>query len=54
MLYFFYKIDTTLTFFLSPHFSFILCDKCNVVILTIHYESIIFLMFIQNFYDDSH
>jgi hypothetical protein len=51
---FFYFFDTILTYFWSPQFSFFLCDKCNVVILKIHYESIIFLEFIQNIYDNSH
>jgi hypothetical protein len=32
-------------YFLSPHFSFSLCDKHNVVISKVHYESIIFLEF---------
>jgi len=35
------KIDITLTFFLSPHFSFFLCDKRSVVISKVHYKSII-------------
>jgi hypothetical protein len=52
MLYLF--IDTTLTYFLSPHFSIFLCDKHGVVISKVHYKSIIFLKFIQFFYDDSH
>jgi hypothetical protein len=37
-------------YFLSPHFSFSLCDKCNVVISKVHYESRIFLKFIQFFF----
>jgi hypothetical protein len=39
-------------YFLSPHFSFSLCDKHNVVISKVHYEPIIFSEFIQYFYDD--
>jgi hypothetical protein len=31
-----------------------LCDRHNVVISKVHYKSIIFLEFIQTFYDDSH
>jgi hypothetical protein len=48
------EIDTTLTYFSSPHFLFFRCDKCSVVISKVHYESIIFSKFIQFFYDDSH
>ncbi len=40
-------------YFLSPHFYYF-GDKCNVVISKDHYESIIFLEFIQNLNDDSH
>jgi hypothetical protein len=54
MFYLFFIFDTTLTYFLSLHFSFFLCDKHSVVISKVHYESIIFLKFIQTFYDDSH
>jgi hypothetical protein len=39
---------------LNPHSSFFLCDRRNVVISKIHYKSIIFLEFIQFFWDDSH
>jgi hypothetical protein len=54
MFYFFiFYFDTTLMYFLNPHFSFSLCDKRNVVISKVHYESIIFLKFVQIFYDDS-
>jgi hypothetical protein len=48
-----FYFDTTLMYFLGPHFSFSLCNKHNVVISKVHYESIIFLEFIQYFYDDS-
>jgi hypothetical protein len=47
---FIFYFDTTLMYFLSPHFSFSLCDKCNVVISKVHYESRIFLKFIQFFF----
>jgi hypothetical protein len=40
-------------FFLIHIFHF-LCDKNSVVISKVHNESIIFLQFIQIFYDDSH
>jgi len=43
---------TLLWYFLSPHFSFVLCNKYSVVISEVHYKSIIFLEFIQNLYDD--
>jgi hypothetical protein len=39
-------------YFLSPHFSFFLCDRCSVVVSKVNYKSIIFLEFIQFFYDD--
>jgi len=40
--------------FFETAFSFFLCDKHNVVISKVHYESTIFLKFIQKIYDDSH
>jgi hypothetical protein len=40
--------------FFSPQISFSLCDKRSVVISKVHYDSIIFLEFIQIYYDDSH
>jgi hypothetical protein len=46
--------DTILMYFLNPHFLFSLCDKHNVIISKVHYESIIFLKFIQIFHEDSH
>ncbi len=49
----FFNFDTTLKLFFSPHFSFFLCDKQNVVISKVHYESIIFLEFNQKICDDS-
>jgi hypothetical protein len=55
MLYFlFFYFDTTLTYFWVHIFHFFLCDNHNVVISKVHYESIIFLEFIENFYDDSY
>jgi hypothetical protein len=54
VLIFNFYFDITLTYFLSSHFSFFLCDKCSVVISKVHYKSIIFLEFIQKLYDDSH
>jgi hypothetical protein len=53
-IFFNFYFDTTLMYFLNPHFSFSLCDNRSVVISKVHYESIIFLEFIQKFYDDSH
>jgi hypothetical protein len=54
MVFFFYFFILTLLWhFLSPHLSFSLSAKCSVVISKVHYESIIFLEFIQNMYDDS-
>jgi hypothetical protein len=53
-LFYFIYFDTTLTYFLNPHFSFFMCDKRNVVISKVHYKSISFLEFIQKIYDDSH
>jgi hypothetical protein len=53
-LFFKFYFDITLTYFLSPHFSFFVCDRGNVVILKVHYKSIIFLKFVQNFYDNFH
>jgi len=47
MVFYFFYFNTTLTYFLTPHFSNFLCDKCSVVISKIHYEFIIFLEFIQ-------
>jgi hypothetical protein len=43
-----------MTYFMSLHFSFFLCERRSVVISKVYYKSIIFLEFIQNFYDDSH
>jgi hypothetical protein len=45
MIYFLkFYFDITLTCFLSPHFSFFLCDKFSVVISKVHYKSIIFII----------
>jgi len=52
--FFNFYFHITLMYFLSPHFSFSLCDKLNVVMSKVHYESIIFLEFTQIFYDYSH
>jgi hypothetical protein len=49
-----FYFDITLTYFLSSHFSFSLCGKHSVAISKVHYKIIIFLEFIQIFYDDSH
>ncbi len=38
-----------MTYFLSPHFSFSMCDKHNVIISKVHNESILFLKLIHNF-----
>jgi hypothetical protein len=38
---FYFEIITKL--FFSPHFSFYLCDKLNVIISKVHHESTIFL-----------
>ncbi len=54
VLFIYLFFDTTLTYFLSPHNPFFLCDKCGVVISKVHYESIIFLEFIQFFNVDFH
>jgi hypothetical protein len=35
--------------FLSPHFSFSMCDKHSVIISKVHNESILFLKLIHNF-----
>jgi hypothetical protein len=48
-LFFIFYFDIILTLFLSPHFSFSLWDKCSVIISKVHYKSIMFLEFIQNF-----
>jgi hypothetical protein len=53
-LFFNFYFDTTLTFFWVHIFHFFLCDERSVVISKVHYESIIFLEFIQIFYDQSH
>ncbi len=46
---FIFIFDITMTYFLSPHFSFFVCDKHNVIISKVHNESILFLKFINNF-----
>ncbi len=37
---FIFNFDITMTYFLSSHFSFYVCDKCNVIGSKVHYESI--------------
>jgi hypothetical protein len=39
--FFNFNFDITMTFFLSPHFSFSMCDKHNVIISKVHKESIL-------------
>ncbi len=46
MVFFNFQFDIIITYFLSPHFLFYLCDKHIVIISKIHYESIFFLEFI--------
>jgi hypothetical protein len=48
-LFFIFYFDITMTYFLSPHFSFSMCDKDNVIISKVHNESILFLKLIHNF-----
>ncbi len=48
-IFLFLFFDTTLTHFLSQHFLFFMCDRHNVVISKVHYESIIVLGFTPNF-----
>ncbi len=42
------NVDITMTYFLSPHFSFSMCDKHKVIISKVHNESILLLKFIHN------
>ncbi len=44
-----FDFDITMTYFLSPHFPFSMCDKHSVIISKVHNESIFFLKFIDNF-----
>jgi hypothetical protein len=46
-LFFHFYFGNIITYFLSPHFSLFLHDKCNVIISRVHYESIVFLKFIH-------
>jgi hypothetical protein len=39
-LFFNFNFDITMTYFLSPHFSFSMCDKHSVIISKAHNESI--------------
>jgi hypothetical protein len=41
--FFNFNFDITMTYFLSPHFSFFVCDKHSVIISKVHNESIFFL-----------
>jgi hypothetical protein len=41
-LFFNFNFDITMTYFLSPHFSFLVCDKHSVIISKVHNESILF------------
>jgi hypothetical protein len=54
MLYFLVFILTLFWQFFYSTFFILLCDRQSVVISKVHYESIIFLEFIQIFYDDPH
>ncbi len=47
-LVFFQNFDITM-YFLSPHFSFFVCDKHNVIISKVHNEYTLFLKHIHNF-----
>jgi hypothetical protein len=44
-----FNSDITMTYFLSPQFSFYVCDKHSVIISKVHNESIFFLKLIHNF-----
>jgi hypothetical protein len=46
---FFFYFFNYYEFFLSPHFSFLMCDKHNVIISKVHNESILFLKLIHTF-----
>jgi hypothetical protein len=48
-LFFNFNFYITMTYFLSPHFSFFLCHKHSVIILKAHNESILFLKLVHNF-----
>jgi hypothetical protein len=48
-LFFIFYFDITMTYFLSPQFSFFVCDKHSVIISKVHNESILFLKLIHNF-----
>jgi hypothetical protein len=37
---FYFNFDIIMTYFLSPQFSFCMCDKHNVIISKVHNESI--------------
>jgi hypothetical protein len=40
-LFFNFNFDITMTYFLSPHFSFSMCDKHSVINSKVHNESIL-------------
>jgi hypothetical protein len=42
-LFFNFNFDITMTYFLSPHFSFFVCDKHSVIISKVHNESNFFI-----------
>jgi hypothetical protein len=54
ILFFNVNFNIIMTFFRVHHFLFYLCDKCNVIISKVHYESTIFLEFIHILKYDSH
>jgi hypothetical protein len=47
--FFYFDFDITMKYFLSPHFSFSMCDKHNVIISKVHTESILLFKLIHNF-----
>ncbi len=48
-LFFNFNFEITMTYFLSPHFSFFVSDKHNVIISKVHNESTLFSKLIHNF-----
>jgi hypothetical protein len=46
--------EIIMTYLLCPHFSFYLCDKLNVIISKVHYESILFFKIIHILKYDFH
>jgi hypothetical protein len=41
--YLYFNFYITMTYFVSPQFSFFMCDKHSVIISKVHNESILFL-----------